>query len=52
MFSAVGHDILKLKRERISFLTLGDLKMGEYRYLNNKEIKKLYNEVLVRSKLK
>ena len=52
MFSAVGHDILKLKRERISFLTLGDLKIGEYRYLNNKEIKKLYNEVLVRSKLK
>jgi len=52
MFSAVGHEILKLKRERISFLTLGDLKMGEYRYLNNKEIKKLYNEVLVRSKLK
>ena len=45
MFAAVGHDTLKLKRERIAFLDLGGLKSGEYRYLNAKEVKKLYNEI-------
>ena len=45
MFQAVGKDVLKLKRERISFLDLKGLKSGEYRRLNPKEIKKLYNEV-------
>lgn len=45
MFSAIGHDTLKLKRERIAFLDLSNLKSGEYRYLNAKEVKKLYSEV-------
>lgn len=43
MFAAIGHDTLKLKRERIAFLDLSGLKSGEYRYLNVKEVKKLYN---------
>ena len=46
MFLAVNHEVLKLRRERITFLELGNLKSGEYRYLSNKEVKKLYNEVL------
>lgn len=44
MFLAVSHEVLKLRRERISFLDLGNLKSGEYRYLSTKEVKKLYNE--------
>ena len=44
MFMAVNHEVLKLKRERISFLDLGNMKSGDYRYLNTKEVKKLYNE--------
>lgn len=43
MFEAVGYEVLKLKRERIAFLNLGELKSGEYRYLNIKEVKKLYS---------
>lgn len=44
MLSAIGHEVIKLKREKISFLNLKGLKSGEYRYLNIKEVKKLYNE--------
>jgi len=43
MFEAVGYDVVKLKRERIGFLTLGNLQSGEYRKLNIKEIKQLYD---------
>ncbi len=43
MFASLGYDVLKLKRERIGFLGLGNLKSGEYRTLNPKEIKKLYD---------
>ena len=42
MFEAVGHKVIKLKRERIAFLDLAGLKPGEYRKLNIKEVKKLY----------
>lgn len=45
MFESLGYEVLKLKRERISFLDVNNLKSGEYRLLNSKEIKKLYNEV-------
>lgn len=45
MFKALGYNVLKLKRERISFLDIANLKSGEYRLLNPKEVKKLYNEV-------
>lgn len=44
MFEALGYEVLKLKRERISFLDINNLKSGEYRLLNPKEVKKLYNE--------
>ena len=44
MFDAINHEVLKLKRENISFLNLKGLKSGEYRYLNIKEVKKLYSE--------
>lgn len=44
MFEAIGYEVLKLKREKISFLDLAGLKSGEYRYLSTKEVKKLYSE--------
>lgn len=45
MFESIGYDVLKLKRECYSFLTLDGLKSGEYRKLSPKEVKRLYNEV-------
>ncbi|MCI8777993.1 MAG: rRNA pseudouridine synthase [Bacilli bacterium] len=45
MFEAVGYRVLKLKREKIAFLDVQNLKSGEYRYLSLKEVKKLYAEV-------
>lgn len=45
MFEAIGYSVIKLKREKISFLDLTGLKSGEYRMLSPKEIKKLYFEV-------
>ncbi len=44
MFESVGYKVLKLKREKIGFLDVKNLKSGEYRYLSLKEIKKLYAE--------
>ena len=43
MFEAVGLEVLKLKRERISFFTLKGLQSGEYRKLTPKEIKQFYD---------
>lgn len=45
MFEAIGYEVLKLKRERFSFLTTNGLKSGEYRLLSVKEVKTLYSEV-------
>ncbi len=45
MFEAIGYEVLKLKRERFSFLTTNGLKSGEYRPLSVKEVKTLYSEV-------
>ena len=42
MFEALGFEVLKLKRERIGFLTLKGLASGEYRVLTHKEVTKLY----------
>ena len=42
MFEAVGHEVLKLKREKIAFLDLKGLKSGDYRKLNPKEVATLY----------
>ncbi len=46
MFEVLGYPVLKLKRERISFLDLSGLKSGEYRRLTPKEVKILYHEVV------
>ena len=43
LFEGIGFEVEKLKRERIAFLTLGNLKSGEYRKLNKKEIKQLFS---------
>ena len=45
MFEKVGFNVIKLKRERIAFLSLGKLQSGEYRKLNPKEVKDLMNLV-------
>lgn len=42
MFSVLGYEVLKLKRERIAFLDITNLNSGEYRLLNPKEVKQLY----------
>lgn len=42
MFKAINYEVLKLKRESVSFLTLDGLKSGEYRELSIKEVKMLY----------
>lgn len=42
MFESIGYKVLKLKRERIGFLTLKGLNSGEFRELNHKEVAKLY----------
>ena len=47
MFDALGFEVLKLKREKIAFLDLKGLKSGEYRSLNPKEIKRLYDQFYV-----
>ena len=39
MCEAVGHPVLRLKRTAVGKLTLGDLKLGEWRYLSIKEAK-------------
>ncbi len=43
MFEAVNYNVLKLKRERVGFLGLDNLKSGEFRTLNPKEVGRLYN---------
>ena len=43
MFEAVGHEVLKLKREKLAFLTLDGLASKDYRTLTIKEVKKLYS---------
>ena len=45
MFESVNHNVLKLKREKIAFLTLTGIKSGEYRKLNHKEVATLFNMV-------
>lgn len=43
IFESFHHHVSKLKREGYAFLTLGNLKSGEYRELSLKEVKKLYS---------
>lgn len=44
MFEAIGYNVLKLKRESISFLSIKSLKSGEYIELKPKDVKRLYND--------
>ncbi len=44
LFKTLGYDVDKLTRVSYDFLTLGNLKSGEYRTLTIKEVKKLYNK--------
>lgn len=41
MFKTLGYEIEKLKRTEYSFLDLGNLNSGEYRFLSKKEIDRL-----------
>ncbi len=41
MFDAIGHPVVALRRTRIGTLTLGDLKLGEWRRLELEEVKRL-----------
>ncbi|GAA0347073.1 23S rRNA pseudouridine(2605) synthase RluB [Bacillus carboniphilus] len=41
MFEAIGHSVLKLKRERLAFLTLAGLSPGEFREMTPHEVKQL-----------
>lgn len=41
MLEAVGHPVIKLKRERFAFLTCEGMNPGEYRKLTPKEVKQL-----------
>lgn len=41
MFEAIGHEVLKLKRERYGFLTLNGLTAGDARELTPHEVKQL-----------
>lgn len=45
MFEAIGYNVLKLKRESISFLSIKNLKSGEYIELKPKDVKRLYNDI-------
>ena len=45
MIEAVGFEVLKLKREKIAFLTLDGLQSGEYRVLSKKEVSLLHELV-------
>ena len=44
MFKALGYNVIKLKREKIAFLTTDGISSGSYRQLSIHEVKKLYNE--------
>lgn len=46
MFEALGHDVIKLKRERYGFLDLTGLYPGDARELKPHEVKKLYQSTV------
>ncbi|GAA3613665.1 pseudouridine synthase [Secundilactobacillus similis] len=45
MLQAVGHPVMKLKRESYAFLTLKGVQPGEYRHLTPEEVKQLKKRV-------
>ncbi len=42
MIEKIGYHVIKLRRDSFAFLTVNDLKSGEYRKLSVKEVKQLY----------
>lgn len=44
LFASLGYGVQKLTRVSYDFLTLGNLKSGEYRSLSLKEVRKLYRK--------
>lgn len=46
MFEAIGHPVMKLKRERYSFLDVKGLNPGEFRELTPHEVKQLRNQAV------
>ncbi|KJQ47283.1 ribosomal large subunit pseudouridine synthase B domain protein [Mycoplasma mycoides subsp. mycoides] len=42
MFDSIQAQLLKLKRTKIEFLEIADLKPGQYRELKTHEVKRLY----------
>lgn len=49
MTEELGYNVKSLKRIRVANIRIGDLKVGEWRYLNNKELEVL-NELINRTK--
>lgn len=45
MFEAIGHRVIDLQRIKLDGLSLGKLKKGQWRYLTQREIDKLKNQV-------
>lgn len=45
MCQAIGHPVVTLQRIRISFLTLGNLGLGSYRFLQKEEVERLRSEL-------
>lgn len=41
MCEKIGHPVVNLKRIKFGFLTIDNLKLGQFRYLSNREINKL-----------
>ncbi len=48
MFSALGYEVTKLRRESVAFLTCDGVKVGEYRFLSIKEVKMLYSLINIK----
>lgn len=44
MCEAIGHKVLALHRSKIAGIGVKDLELGKWRYLTNKEVKKILNE--------
>jgi 23S rRNA pseudouridine2605 synthase len=43
MFEAIGYKLFALKRLKIGKLVLGELELKEYRYLDRKELNKVFD---------
>ncbi|MEW8977451.1 MAG: pseudouridine synthase [Symbiobacterium sp.] len=48
MCAAVGHEVIHLRRTALGPLQLGDLPVGEWRYLTDAEVKALYHAARLR----